>query len=178
MNHGKISIRYAKALLGSATESKVEDKVYNDMCTLEQSFKQFATLQQVLTNPSITASEKANVLKLACGKNIHATTQAFIDFVIKQGRVSQMQWMALMYQELYRKKQNTVVTTLTSAIELPAALQKKIASWIEKNQGHKVELRTEINPDIIGGYIIDIENNRLDASISGQLSKLNKYAGH
>jgi F-type H+-transporting ATPase subunit delta len=89
-----------------------------------------------------------------------------------------MQWMALMYQELYRKKQNTVVTTLTSAIELPAALQKKIASWIEKNQGHKVELRTEINPDIIGGYIIDIENNRLDASISGQLSKLNKYAGH
>jgi F0F1-type ATP synthase delta subunit len=41
-----------------------------------------------------------------------------------------------------------------------------------------VELRTEINPDIIGGYIIDIDNNRLDASISGQLSKLNKYAGH
>ena len=86
--------------------------------------------------------------------------------------------MALMYQELYRKINNTVVTNLTSAIELPVALQNKIVAWIEKNRGVKVELRTEINPDIIGGYIIDIDNNRLDANISGQLSKLNKYAGH
>jgi len=178
MNHGKLSIRYAKALLGSALEKKAADKVYNDMYTLEQSFRQFPTLQQVLDNPSVAATEKAKVLKLACGKDIHATSQNFIDFVISQGRVSQLHWMALMYQDLYRKQQNTVVTTLTSAIELPDALQKKIAGWIEKYQGKKVELRTEINPDIIGGYIIDIENNRLDASIKGQLSKLNKYAGH
>lgn len=178
MNHGKISIRYAKALLGSASDKKAEAKVYNDMCTLEQSFRQFTTLQQMLDNPSVTAGEKANVLKLACGKTIDAVTALFIDFVIQQGRVSQLQWIALMYQELYRKKQNTVVTTLTSAVELPTSLQKKIASWIENHQGKTVELRTEINPDIIGGYIIDIDNNRLDASISGQLSKLNKYAGH
>lgn len=178
MNHGKISIRYAKALLGSATEQQAAAKVYNNMCTLEKSFVQFATLQEVLDNPSIAAEEKAKVLKLACGQDIHATTALFIDFVLKQGRISQLRWMALMYQELYRKTQNTVITTLTSAVELPAALQQKIATWIEKNQGHKVELRTEINPDIIGGYIIDIDNNRLDASISGQLSKLNKYAGH
>jgi F-type H+-transporting ATPase subunit delta len=178
MNHGKLSIRYAKALLGSALKNKAADKVYQDMYTLEQSFGQFPTLQQVLDNPSVAAAEKAQVLKLACGKNIHATSQNFIDFVIQQGRVSQLQWIALMYQDLYRKQQNTVVTTLTSAFELPESLQKKIVGWIEKNQGKKVELRTEINPDIIGGYIIDIENNRLDASIKGQLSKLNKYAGH
>lgn len=178
MNHGKISIRYAKALLGSATDKKVEDKVYNNMRTLQQSFSLFDALQQVLDNPSVATTEKANLLKLACGKDINDTTALFIDFVIKQGRISSMHWIALMYQELYRKKQNTVVTTLTSAVELPEALTQKIAKWIEQYQGSKVELRTEINPDIIGGYIIDIENNRLDASISGQLSKLNKYAGH
>jgi F-type H+-transporting ATPase subunit delta len=178
MNYGKISIRYAKALLGSATEQKATAKVYNDMCTLEQSFSQFATLQEVLDNPSIAAPEKASVLKLACGKDIHPATARFIDFVLQQGRISHLRWMALMYQELYRVTQNTVVTTLTSAVALPDALQQKIALWIEKNQGKKVEVRTEINPSIIGGYIIDIENNRLDASISGQLSKLKKYAGN
>lgn len=178
MNHGKISIRYAKALLGSASDKKVADKVYNDMCTLQQSFSQFDSLQQVLDNPSVTPVEKAKLLKLACGTGINDITSVFIDFVLKQGRIGSIHWIALMYQELYRKKQNTVVTTLTSAVELPAALTQKIAKWIEQYQGSKVELRTEINPDIIGGYIIDIENNRLDASISGQLSKLNKYAGH
>lgn len=178
MNHGKISIRYAKALLGSATEQKVADKVYNNMCTLEQSFRQFASLQQVLDNPSVKASEKIGILKMACGKDIHALTATFIDFVQKQGRISQIQWMALTYQDLYRKTKNTVITNLTSAVQLPTDLQNKIVAWIEKNRGVKVELRTEINPDIIGGYIIDIDNNRLDASISGQLSKLNKYAGH
>jgi len=178
MNHGKISIRYAKALLGSATEQKVADKVYNNMCTLEQSFRQFATLQQVLDNPSVNASEKIGILKMACGKDIHALTATFIDFVQKQGRISQIQWMALTYQDLYRKTKNTVITNLTSAVQLPTDLQNKIVAWIEKNRGVKVELRTEINPDIIGGYIIDIDNTRLDASISGQLSKLNKYAGH
>ena len=65
MNHGKISIRYAKALLGSATEQKVASKVYNDMCTLEQSFRQFTTLQEVLENPSVATNEKAQMLKFS-----------------------------------------------------------------------------------------------------------------
>ena len=178
MNHGKISIRYAKALLGSATAEKATDKVYQNMITLERSYQQFPTLQSVLDNPSIASAEKSKVLKMACGKDIHALTGTFIDFVLKNARIGQLRWMALMYQELYRKTQNTVIATVTTATEIPPALQKKIATWIAAHSGQQVELRTEINPDIIGGYIIDVENNRLDASISGQLSKLNKYAAN
>ena len=53
-----------------------------------------------------------------------------------------------------------------------------IINKIKEQEKSKVELREEINPDIIGGYILDIDGKRLDASIIRQLSKLYKYAGH
>ena len=71
-----------------------------------------------------------------------------------------------------------MVTHLTTAMELDETIKNKIVSSVVNQENSKVELRTEINPDIIGGYIIDVENKRLDASIIRQLSKLYKYAGH
>ena len=53
-----------------------------------------------------------------------------------------------------------------------------IIKSVEKQENSKVELRTSINPEIIGGYILDVDGKRLDASIIRQLSKLYKYAGH
>ena len=178
MNNGKISIRYAKALLSSAKEAKVEEKVYSEMITLESAFAQIDLLKQAMVNPTLTKEEKIKLINTIFNNKANKLTQGFINLVIENGREDYFYRIALSFQELYRKDKNIVVTHLTTAIELDEPIIKKIVSSIEKQENSKVELRTEINPDIIGGYIIDVENKRMDASIIRQLSKLYKYAGH
>lgn len=178
MNNGKISIRYAKALLSSAKEAKVEEKVYSEMTTLESAFAQIQLLKQAMTNPTLTKEEKIQLLNSVFNNKASKLTQGFITLVVENGREDYFHRIALSFQELYRKDKNVVVTHLTTAIELDEPLKKKIINSVEEQENSKVELRTEVNPDIIGGYILDIDGKRLDASIIRQLSKLYKYAGH
>ncbi|MEE0991323.1 MAG: F0F1 ATP synthase subunit delta [Paludibacteraceae bacterium] len=178
MNNGKISIRYAKALLSSAKEAKVEEKVYSEMTTLESAFAQIQLLKQAMTNPTLTKEDKIKLLNSVFNNKASKLTQGFITLVVENGREDYFHRIALSFQELYRKDKNIVVTHLTTAIELDEPLKKKIINSVEEQENSKVELRTEVNPDIIGGYILDIDGKRLDASIIRQLSKLYKYAGH
>ncbi len=178
MNNGKISIRYAKALLSSAKEAKVEEQVYSEMTTLENAFAQIQLLKQAMTNPTLTKEEKIKLLNSVFNNKASKLTQGFINLVVENGREDYFHRIALSFQELYRKDKNIVVTHLTTAIELDEPLKKKIINSVEEQENSKVELRTEVNPDIIGGYILDIDGKRLDASIIRQLSKLYKYAGH
>ena len=178
MNNGKISIRYAKALLSSAKEAKVEEQVYSEMTTLDSAFAQIQLLKQAMTNPTLTKEDKIKLLNSVFNNKDSKLTQGFINLVVENGREDYFHRIALSFQELYRKDKNIVVTHLTTAIELDEPLKKKIIQSVEEQENSKVELRTEINPDIIGGYILDIDGKRLDASIIRQLSKLYKYAGH
>ena len=178
MNNGKISIRYAKALLSSAKEAKVEEQVYSEMTTLDSAFAQIQLLKQAMTNPTLTKEEKIKLLNSVFNNKASKLTQGFINLVVENGREDYFHRIALSFQELYRKDKNIVVTHLTTAIELDEPLKKKIINSVEEQENSKVELRTEVNPDIIGGYILDIDGKRLDASIIRQLSKLYKYAGH
>lgn len=178
MNNGKISIRYAKALLSSAKEAKVEDKVYSEMIILDSAFAQIKLLKQAMTNPTLTKEEKNKLLNSIFNNKASKLTQGFIALVLENGREEYFYRIALSFQELYRKDKNIVVTHITTAMELDEPIKKKIVSSIEQEKNSKVELRTEIKPEIIGGYILDIEGKRIDASIIRQLSKLYKYAGH
>ena len=178
MNNGKISIRYAKALLSSAKEAKVEDKVYSEMITLESAFSQVRLLLQAMSNPILNKEDKIKLINSIFNSKASKLTQDFISLVVGNGREDYFYRIALSFQELYRKDKNIVVTHLTTAIEADENIKSKIVKSVEKQENSKVELRTEVNPNIIGGYILDIEGKRLDASIIRQLSKLNKYAGH
>ena len=178
MNNGKISIRYAKALLFSAKEAKVEEKVYSEMVTLESAFAQIDLLKQAMTNPTLTKEEKIKLINSVFNNKASKLTQSFITLVVNNSREDYLHRIALSYQELYRKDKNIVVTHLTTAIESDEKIKSQIIKSVEKQENSKVELRTSINPEIIGGYILDVDGKRLDASIIRQLSKLYKYAGH
>lgn len=178
MNNGKISIRYAKALLFSAKEAKVEEKVYSEMVTLESAFAQIDLLKQAMTNPTLTKEEKIKLINSVFNNKASKLTQSFITLVVNNSREDYFHRIALSYQDLYRKDKNIVVTHLTTAIEADEKIKSQIIKSVEKQENSKVELRTSINPEIIGGYILDVDGKRLDASIIRQLSKLYKYAGH
>ena len=94
MDIGVISVRYARALLNSATDQKQEDQVYQDMMTLARSYLEVPALRQTIDNPMLAKEKKQTLLETACGAGRSQLTSAFIALVLKEGREAMVQFMA------------------------------------------------------------------------------------
>ena len=173
MNDGKISVRYARALYNLACENRCEDTVYEALRNFTVSVGQnLAQFDAVLVNPIISDDDKVGLINAAIGESVPDCLKGFVKFVVEQGRESKMYLIALKYQEKYRTDKNILLTHVTTATELPAETLEKIKTYVEKIFHATVETTVSIDPKLIGGYTLDIENNRMDASVAGQLNRV------
>ena len=104
MDLGVISVRYARALLKSATDMKQEDAVYKEMQVLSRSFLQVPALRSTIDNPMLGKDKKEALLQTACGGDVSALTLRFLQLVLKEDRESTLQFMAASYVTLYRQR--------------------------------------------------------------------------
>ena len=172
MEIGVISVRYARALLKCATEQKIEDKVYQEMQTLAQSYLQVPELRFTIDNPMLAKDKKESLIVTACGGDISPLTKRFISLVLSEDRESTLQFMASSYITLYRKQKNITRGKLITAVAVTPQIEKKMRQKVESRTQGTVEFQTEINPDIIGGFILEYDTYRMDASIQNQLRNI------
>lgn len=175
MDNGKISVRYARALLNLARQEQCEQEVYEGLMRLTQNYDlAIAQFNEVLTNPIIGTEEKVTLVKAAVGEPLHPCLEHFIEFVVEQKRESSIYRIAMKYQEMYRDSKDILLTHVTTATELPDETMRKLKGFVEQNFDCHAEMQITIDPSIIGGFILDIENDRMDASVAGQLEALKK----
>ncbi|MCD7972614.1 MAG: F0F1 ATP synthase subunit delta [Candidatus Azobacteroides sp.] len=174
MNNGKIANRYAKALLEFALEKKQEDRLYQEMKTLSGSFAALPALQQTLENPTLAVQEKEKLLITGAGMQVSEVFQSFLHLIMENKRETSIREISLHYQEFYRRYKKIVTGKLISAKEIPDKAKEQIKSIIRSGTGNEVDLVTEIDESLIGGFILDIESTRLDASVSNQLKEIKK----
>ena len=173
MDNGKISVRYARALFQIAQEQGCEDAVYEGLTHFAHNYLlAIAQFNEVLADPIVEKEEKVKLLEMAVGEPMHDSLKQFITFVVEQQREDKMFLIAMKYMEMYRKKHNILNTQLTTAAELPEATLNKIKAYVEQTFSAQVEMDVAIDPHLIGGFILDIENSRMDASVAGQLNAL------
>lgn len=174
MNTGVISVRYARALLKSASAQGAKDEVYADMQTLAQSYLTVRQLRSAIDNPMLPKEDKQMLLKSACGGNPCQQTLTFIDVVLKEGRENLIQFMANSYVTLYREEKNIISGRLITAVAVSDETEAKMRQMVEKRTNATVEFQTEVNPDIIGGFILEYDTYRMDASVQSQLRTILK----
>lgn len=172
MDLGVISVRYARALLKSAMEQKLDDQVYREMQTLSASYLQVPDLRFTIDNPMLSKDKKQLLLETACGQHPSALTGRFITLVLKEGRESTLQFMAASYITLYRKQKNITRGKLTTAVAVSPMTEEKMKQMVERKTQGTVEFNTEVNPDIIGGFILEYDTYRMDASVKTKLSAI------
>lgn len=173
MNDGKISVRYARALYSMACEQHCEKVVYESLRHFSDGIVgDLNAFQTVLKNPIISKEDRIQLLKTAIGTTMPECLESFIGLVVEHHRECKMYLIALKYQEQYRKDKNILLTNITTASELNEDALKKIEDYIKKTFNSEIETKTTIDPGLIGGYTIDIESNRWDASIAGRLKRL------
>ena len=172
MELGVISVRYARALMKSATELKQEDKVYKEMQVLAQSYIQVPELRFTIDNPMLAQDKKQTLLETACGTEVSDLTKRFFALVLKEGRESTLQFMAASYITLYRQQKNITRGRLITATPVSPDVEAKMKQMVVSKTRGTVEFNTEIDPDIIGGFILEYDTYRMDASVKTKLNTI------
>ena len=174
MDVGILSMRYAKAMIQYAQEKGVEDRVYQEFYTLSYCFCAQPELRAALDNPVISIREKFALICTAADGNAASTREfaRFITLILRNKREGYLQFISLMYLDLYRKLKHIGVGKLITAVPVDKETEDRIRAAAAHILHAKMELDTEVDPSIEGGFIFDINDYRLDASIATQLKRV------
>jgi len=173
MNDSKISVRYSKALFETALEKNILDKVNQDMILISEIFKNPET-REFLQNPVIAPSKKSDILHKAFGGSVENITLSLIDLAVRNGRESFIPAIARVFIHETLKYKGITESVLTTSVKVDSNVKKQITEMIAEVFNTKVELEEVIDPDIIGGFILRIDDNYIDASIKNKLRKISK----
>ena len=174
MDIGIVSSRYAKALFKYANEHKEAALTYHAMDRLCLSFSEVETLKDSLQNPVLADTKKFNLLVIASGNPTGKCIQEFFRLVIAKKRLEMIHYMAISYMELYRRENHLIQSDLTIAADLDEDIVGRLKELVQEQTHCDIEFKVTTDKSIIGGFILDFDSMRYDASIQGKLQRIRK----
>ena len=172
MSVTRVAYRYAQALLDLATEQNVVDKVNADMEHLSDVCKESKDFENLLNSPIIDSKKKIDIFEVLFGSKMDKMSIGFMNLIVKNSREDLLADIAEGFVSLYKKSKNIMEVTVTSATKLDAATKDKIVEKIKANFEGTIELTEKVDPALIGGFIVRMDDKQIDASISSQLANL------
>lgn len=170
MDIGIVSMRYAKALLGYAKSTNTEDMMYKRFGTLCSSFATHPDLRQALGNPILSKQEKYDLICVAASgqKKVEDEFSRSIMLILANKREDMLQYIGLSFLRLYRNSRHIGVAKLTTAVPVTREVEERIKNSASSILHAQMELQVCVDPNIEGGFVFDINDYRLDASIATQ----------
>jgi len=170
----RVAKRYAKALFGLAAEEKILETIETDVNMIDQVIAENEDLADMLGNPLINNQDKFSVLKEIFAKKINILSLNFLDLLARKKRLLILPDAIEAFNSMMLEYRNTVEAELVSAVELSDEQAGTIQEGIESITGKKLRLEKRLDPDIIGGFIVKVEDVVIDNSIRYQLAKLHE----
>jgi F-type H+-transporting ATPase subunit delta len=173
MNESKISVRYSKALFELAIEKNILDNICQDMQFISEICK-LPEAKELLTSPIIKPSLKSDILHKMFENNVDKATLSLIDLVVKNGRANFIPAIARVFISETMRYKGITKSTLTTASSIDGKVKQQIIDMISSVFKTKVELEENIDSALIGGFILRVDDNYIDASVRNKLRKIKK----
>jgi ATP synthase F1 delta subunit len=162
---------YAQALLEAAAEAGRLAEVREQLGDFVAAIQSSAELRSLLRNPQIEPHVKRDALAAALG-DADPLVRNFLLLLAEKGRVGETEDVQRELERLVAAQARVLELELTTAIELTDAEAAEVVSQIEQASGRRVEATRSVDPDLIGGIVIQAGSQRLDASVRGRLDQL------
>jgi F-type H+-transporting ATPase subunit delta len=124
----------------------------------------------VLRNPQLEPSVKADILSDLVGED-EPLFRNFLLLVAEKGRAGELEDIAAEFERLMAREERRLTVELTTARELTDQEADAIVSQIEQAAGRKVEASRNVDPDLLGGIVIQVGSHLADASVRGRLER-------
>lgn len=169
----KVLEPYAEALMSLAQSGDVIDRFGEEVSSLLNFLENSNELQLFLGSPVVPAESKKAVLRQIGGEQFHPYLMNFLMILVDRRRIQFLEGILKQFQTLLRKLKQTVVAQVTSAVELTEAQRQSVSEKVKAmSSAQEVELDSKIDPDLIGGVIIKVGSQVIDASLRGQLRRI------
>ena len=173
MNGSKISVRYSRALFDSAIDKNLVGKVYDDMIFISELCK-VPEMKEVLMSPIIIPSKKKEILHKLAENNIQKISLSLLDMVVRNGREKSLPAIAREFIRRTKEYNGITESVLTTAVMIDESIKTQVKDLIAGIFKTKVELKEVVDKEIIGGFIMRVEDSYIDASIRNKLRKIEK----
>jgi F-type H+-transporting ATPase subunit delta len=162
---------YARALYDAAVERGNVKDLQAQLVSVAEAMAELPELRSVIGNPQVDAGSKAAVLEAAAGEPDELMSN-FLKLVAEKGRAGSLEGIRAEFDEMVARAEGQLTVTLTTAYELSDEEAKEIVGRIEQASGRKVEALRKVDPDLIGGIVLQAGSLRADASVRGRLDRL------
>lgn len=171
----RLAGRYAKSLIDLAVENNQLENVYADMLFLQSVCKQSRDFVNLMRSPIVQADKKLSILEAITGDKVSKLTAAFNKLLVQKGRENIFTEIVAAVIEQYNKIKNIHKVKLTTAQPISEALRNEIESKVKSDARlANVQLETVVKDELIGGFVLEFDNNLIDASILRDLKDIQK----
>lgn len=167
----KVAKRYAKSFLGLVSEKGKLEEAFADMTLIQKTTSENRELVNMLKSPVVNTDKKVGILKSIYGNNLSEATMLFLTLVTNKRREGAIPEIAEAFIGQYNLLKGITTAVVSSAAVLSEDAKKRIHEIVQKEVGGIIQLETEVNPELIGGFVLRIGDKQLDTSI------LNKVEG-
>jgi F-type H+-transporting ATPase subunit delta len=175
MSNNRVAGRYSKGLMDLAIEQGQLETVYADMQFLQQVCKTSRDFVVMLKSPVVNIEKKQAVLDSITAGRISELTASFNRLLIRKGRETELPDMIDVFISMYKKHKQIHVVHLTSATPLSEASKTAIIDKLKKDVNlEHIELNTSVDPELIGGFVLQVGDSLVDTSIASELKAIKK----
>lgn len=172
MNAGPIAHRYAKALLKLVQETGAGEKVYSQACVLALRMQEVRQLAAAIQkHPEISIDRKIDIVCAAVGEPLADELDRFARLVCVNKRIEHFLRIMVSFIDQYRELRGLKVGRLVTAMPAPE-LKASLEAVMHEKTGVKVLLEESVDESLIGGFVLQVEDLRMDASVQTQLRRL------
>ena len=164
---------YARALFEAAKEGDALDRVHEELDEFADALETDRNLQVFLYSPYFSSEEKKDgVRRIVTDADEHFVN--FLELLAERHRMPALFRIRRIFDSLWAEENKLLPVTVTSATELDEGLVQEIGARIEEQTGRRVELSSNVDPDVLGGLMVRVGNMVLDATIRNRLEQLRK----
>jgi len=172
MKDTRVASRYAKSLIELAIEKGALEEIYQDMLLFSQLCDSNREFRLMLRNPIINHGKKRAILDKIFKGKVNESTIAIFDIITRKNREAILPSLAEEFIHQYRKYKNIDEVTVTTPVPLTPELREKLIGNIKQRTGHKVDLTEQVDPDLIGGFVLEIGDRMMDNSVKSKLKAM------
>jgi F-type H+-transporting ATPase subunit delta len=164
---------YARSLFEVAKEHDVLDRIHDELAQFAEALSEDRTLQVFLFSPYFSSQEKREGVR----RVVSDADERFVNFLellAERHRMPALFRVKREFDALWAEENKLLPVTVTSAVELDAQLVEGIGNRIQEQTGRKVELSSNVDPDVLGGLMVRVGNMVLDGTVRNRLERLRK----
>lgn len=181
MRANLLAKRYAEAILELAIETQNVDRVARDLKLVYNVLNENRELRKIIANPVIEPGRKINILNRLFGEQgqVSDLSIRFLRLITRKGREMYLMGICEAFENIYLNYKNIVKAELVTAYKPDKEIRESVMAKLKTISDKDIKLSETIDEEIIGGFIVRIEDYQLDASVANQLKRLGKnFAGN